>query len=101
MLDWKSYLISLLVLGVLALLLRWAFSGRATSVVERRPTAGHADEYGLLVAISSPSTFIDGEVLRQRLVGEGIRASLVSTSDGPRLMVFPDDETTARRILAR
>jgi hypothetical protein len=99
--DWPSYLIALAMVGVLALLLRWAYGGRSRSLVERRARPGHEDEYGLMVAIASPGTFVEGEVDRQRLESAGIRASLVSTSDGPRLMVFRDDETAARRLLAR
>lgn len=99
-LDWQSYLISLLVVGVLALLLRWAYGGRSRSLVERRAKSGHADEYGLLVAIASPGSFVEGEVSRQRLLAAGIKAQLVTTSDGPRLMVFESDEVSARRLLA-
>ena len=101
MADWRSYVIALLVVGVLALLLRWAFGGRARSLVERRARPGHEDEYGLMVAVASPGTFIEGEVARQRLHDAGIRASLVTTSDGPRLMVLEPDETKARHVLAR
>lgn len=100
MLDWRSYLITLLVIAVLALLLRWAYGGRRRSLVERRPTAGAADDYGLMVAVASPGTFIDGEVSRQRLESAGIRARLVNTTEGPRLMVQQDDESAARRLLA-
>ena len=99
--DWRSYLISLLVLGVLALLLRWAFGGRGRSLVERRARQGHEDEYGLMVAVASPGTFVEGEVARQRLLDAGIRASLVTTSDGPRLMVLEPDQTRALQFLAR
>jgi hypothetical protein len=99
--DWRSYLIALAMVGVLALLLRWAYGGRSRSLVERRARQGHEDEYGLLVAIASPGSFIEGEVARQQLQSAGIRASLVSTSDGPRLMVFPADEAAARRLLSR
>jgi hypothetical protein len=99
--DWRSYLISLLVLGVLALLLRWAFGGRGRSLVERRARQGHEDEYGLMVAVASPGTFVEGEVARQRLLAAGIRASLVTTRDGPRLMVLEPDPARARPVLAR
>ena len=37
---------------------------------------------------------------RQRLEDAGIRAQLVTTTEGPRLMVLREDETTARRLLA-
>lgn len=99
--DWKSLLISVLVVAVLTLLLRWAFGGHGRSLVQRRPRPGGEDDYGLLVSIASPGTFIDGEVARRRLEEAGIRASLVLTDDGPRLMVFRSDEVEARRLLAR
>lgn len=99
--DWKSLLISVIVVGVLALILRWAYGGRKRSLVERRAQVGQEGEYGLMVAIASPGTFIDGEVSRQRLGAAGIKASLVSTAQGPRLMVFADDEARARGVLAR
>lgn len=98
--DWQSYAISVAVVVVLMLLLRWAYGGRPRSLVERRPRAGPADEYGLMVSIASPDTYIDGEMSRRRLVDAGIRASLVTTTEGPRLMVFREDEQQARTVLA-
>ena len=100
MLDWRSLIVSVLVVGVLALILRWAYGGRSRYLVERRATAGAEDEYGLLVSITSPGTFIEGEVWRRRLEDAGIKASLVASTDGPRLMVFREDEAAARRLLA-
>jgi hypothetical protein len=95
-----SPLIAFGVVGLLVLLLRWAFGGRGTSLVARRPRAGRSDEYGLLVSIASPGTFIEGELLRRKLEDAGVRATLVNTSEGPRLMVFRENERDARRILA-
>lgn len=93
-------LVALLTVGVLLLLLRWAFA-RGKSLVEPRPRPGHADEYGLLVSVASPATYVEGELLRRRLLDAGLRATLAQTSDGPRLMVFARDEAAARRVLAR
>ncbi len=98
--DWIALMTSVAVVGVLALLLRWAYGGRKRSLVERRPTAGSVDDYGLMVSIASPGTFIEGEVARQRLAGAGIRAQLVTTAEGPRLMVLREQESAARRLLA-
>ena len=101
MLDWQRMLLVVAVLGVLVLLLRWAFSdGRQSSLVTRRPAVGHSDEYGLLVAVWAPGTYIEGEMSCRRLEEAGIRASLVTTADGPRVMVFREQETIARRLLA-
>ncbi len=98
--DWIALMTSVAVVGVLALLLRWAYGGGKRSLVERRPSAGTTDDYGLMVSIASPGTFIEGEVARQRLADAGIRAQLVTTTEGPRLMVLREQESAARRLLA-
>jgi hypothetical protein len=85
--------------GVLALVLRWAFGGRRTSLVERKAKQGHSNEYGLLVAVSAPGTLIEAEMQRLRLEESGIRTTLVTTVEGPRLMVFPEHERVARALL--
>ena len=87
-------------LGLLMLLLRWAFS-RGASVVEKPAKAGAAHEYGLLVPVASPGTYVEGEILRRTLEAAGVRATLASTLDGPRVLVFPDDAGRAREILAQ
>lgn len=84
--------------GVLALLLRWAFSS-GRSLVERRPATGSHTEYGLLVRVASPATFVEAEVLRRHLVEAGLRATLAPATDGPAVMVFPEDEKNARLVL--
>ena len=100
--SWVDYLrlpiTGLLVVGVLALVLRWAFGGNQ-SLVERRPRRGRADEYGALVPVAAPGTHAEGEIARLTLVESGIRATLVDTSEGPRVMVFPEDARTARALL--
>ena len=98
--GWRSLVISVLMVGVLALILRWAYGGRSRSLVERRARAGTEQEYGLLVAVASPATYIAGELSRQRLHAAGIKASLVTTSEGPRLMVFESDADRARQVLS-
>lgn len=102
MVDWQRLLMTALALGVLVLLLRWTYgTGRgSSSLVQRRPAVGRSDEYGLLVAIAAPPTYIDGEISRRRLEDAGIRATLVTTVEGPRVMVFQEQETAARRLLA-
>jgi hypothetical protein len=101
-LDWQRTLLALGTLVVLMILLHWAFGNgrRRTSLVERRPVVGHADEYGLLVPIAAPGSYIEGELLCRRLEEAGIRTNLVATADGPRVMVFPEDESIARQLLA-
>ena len=84
--------------GVLALILKWAFA-RGKSVVERTPKIGGEDEYGSLVVVASPNNHIEGEILRLKLVDAKIKATLTQTKDGPRIFVFASDEKIARTIL--
>ena len=92
----------LVVLGgfaVMVLLLRWAFSP-GHSLVQRHPRQGEPTEYGLLEVVAAPATFIEGERLRLLLLDSGVRGTLVPTTQGPRLMVFPQDASVARALLA-
>lgn len=102
--GWGSYsylfgpLLAAGILGVLIAILRWAF-GRGVSVVAAPGRPGREDEYGLLVPIASPPTYVEGELMRRRLEDAGIRANLATTNEGPRLLVFPADEARARAAL--
>ncbi|MEO8106513.1 MAG: hypothetical protein ABI720_04270 [Actinomycetes bacterium] len=102
--TWGSYsyaygpFVVLVALGILMLVLRWAF-GRGSSVVERPPERGNPDQYGLLDAIASPTTYIEAEILRQRLEAGGIKATVAMTNDGPRVMVWPGDRLRAKSIV--
>lgn len=93
-------LIAFGVVGILVLLLRWAFRS-GVSVVARKPKSGAEDEYGLLVPVASPGTYVEGEIMRRTLEDARIRATLTQTLAGPRVMVFPDDEARAREVLDR
>jgi len=84
--------------GILVLLLRWTFA-HGTSVVAKKPTSGRVDEYGLLVSVSAPPTYIEAEIVRLALEDAGIRATLAQTLAGPRLMVFPEDVERARKVV--
>lgn len=84
-------------IGVLILVLKWAF-GRRSSVVAAAPKIGRQEEYGLLVPVASPTNYIDGELLRRRLEDAGIRANLAQTADGPRVLVWPQDVDRARAV---
>jgi hypothetical protein len=55
----------------------------------------------MLVPIATPSNYIEGEVLRRTLVDAGLRASLAQTNDGPRIMVWPKDVESAKKILKK
>ena len=94
------YLISLsgLIVGVMALILKWAFSNNK-SVVERAKKIGNEDEYGLLKVAASPKNHIEGEMLRQKLLSVGIKASLSQTKTGPKILVFEKDLKIAKATL--
>ncbi len=91
-------LVALALVGVLALALRWTFA-RGRSVVAPRPKVGAEDDYGMLVVVSAPPSFVEAELLRARLVDAGVRATLAPTADGPRVLVFPRDEARAKDVL--
>jgi hypothetical protein len=105
MASWGSYsslygpIMAFLGIGVLVLILRWAFA-RGTSVVERPTRPGTPEEYGLLNPVASPGSYIEAELLRQQLEAGHIRATVALTNDGPRVMVWPADEARARELLA-
>jgi hypothetical protein len=82
----------------LMLMLKWAFA-RGKSVVERPSRIGDESEYGLMVAVAEPSNHIEGQLLKEKLKESGIRANLVQTINGPRLMVSREDQSIARALL--
>jgi hypothetical protein len=102
---WNSFsfafgpIVAVVLVGLFSLILRWAFS-RGGSVVAAAPRPGTSDEYGLLVPVASPATYIEGEILRRRLQDGGVRANLATTLDGPRVLVWPGDEERAREVLS-
>ena len=102
---WNSFsfafgpIVAVALVGLFAVILRWAFR-RGSSVVAAPPRPGSAAEYGLLVPVASPGTYVEGEILRRRLEDQGLRANLASTLEGPRVLVWPADVERARAVLA-
>ena len=95
------YLISLsgfLVVAVLALILRWAFSHN-NSLIEKDKVIGSEDQYGLLKVAHSPKNHIEGEMMRQKLIAVGIKATLSQTKDGPKILVFEKDLKIAKATI--
>lgn len=86
--------------GLLVLILRWAFR-RGSSVVAAPARPGHPDAYGLMLPVASPATHVDGEAVLRRLEENGVRANLSETLDGLRVMVWPADVARARAVLGR
>ena len=87
-----------LIVALLALFLRWAFS-HGNSIIERPKKVGKTEDYGLLRSVHSPKNHIEGEMLRQKLQAAGVKATLTQTLSGPELMVFSKDLTIAKAIL--
>jgi hypothetical protein len=95
------YLISLsgfLVVGLLAVILRWAYS-KNNSLIERDKKIGNEDQYGLLKVVAAPKNHIEGEMLRQKLISVGIKATLSQTNTGPKILVFEKDLKIAKATL--
>ena len=92
------YLSGFLIVGVMALILKWVFSNNK-SVVERAKKIGNEDEYGLLKVAASPKNHIEGEMLRQKLLSVGIKATLSQTKTGPKILVFEKDLKIAKATL--
>jgi hypothetical protein len=86
------------VMLVLIVLLKWAFA-RGNSVVARPLRVGNDEEYGLLRVVARPGNHIEGEMLRQKLLTNGIKATLTQTKRGPRVMVFEQEVKAAEAIL--
>jgi hypothetical protein len=103
--SWGSYsflfgpLVAFAVVGLLSLVLRWTFS-RGHSLVTGPPRVGAPDDYGLLVSVAEPGTFVEAELIAARLRDAGLRATLAPTSEGPRVMVFERDRAKALNLLA-
>jgi len=92
--------VGFLCIGLMVLMLRWAFAP-GKSVVARRARPGKPSDYGLLIPVASPPTVIEGEIMRRTLVDAGIQANLANTLEGPRVLVWPADETKAQDVLRR
>lgn len=88
-----TLLVPLVVMGVLALVLRWAFSSDTDQLRHK--------DYGLLREVAIVPSRRAARIVEERLRRVGVRATTVPTDDGERLriMVFPADEQLAIRTL--
>jgi hypothetical protein len=91
--------IALLVVGCLALVLRWIYgAGRAS------PRPPDATDRGLLEPAAEATTRSEAERIRDLLARHGIRSTLRDRegSSGPfEVLVFPEDLPRAARLVAR
>ena len=68
-------------------------------MIEKDKVIGSEDQYGLLKVAHSPKNHIEGEMMRQKLIAIGIKATLSQTKDGPRILVFEKDLKIAKATL--
>ena len=57
-------------------------------------------DYGMLVSCAKTNTVIEAEILKQKLLKHGIQATVALTNEGPRVMVWPEDQRQAQHILS-
>jgi hypothetical protein len=83
------------VVGLLALVLRWAYPR------DRPPPAAFhtGDDYGLLTEIVADVSAPDGRRILARLRDAGIRATLSERNGRVRVLVFPADADRARWVV--
>ncbi len=102
--SWGSYsflfgpLLALAALGGLALVARWA-SQSGTSLIETPARQGGAEEYGLMIPVASPTSPRASHDVAGRLTAAGVRCREVTTTEGPRVMVWAEDVARARAVL--
>jgi hypothetical protein len=84
--------------GLLVLVLRW--STKPGSLIANPAKQGTPDSYGTFVVVSSPPDEATAQRQRRQLAAAGIRSTVAVTVEGPRVFVFPDQATAARRVLA-
>ncbi|MFC1441193.1 hypothetical protein ABUW04_23310 [Streptacidiphilus sp. N1-10] len=92
--------VPVVLLVVLVLLLRWTWTPRrGRSLVARTARRGAPGEYGLLVPVAAPADAAESLRLTAVLEAAGIRCTVVDTTQGTRLMVWPESAAGARRVL--
>lgn len=85
------------VVAFLALMLRWAFSHNK-SLIEAPKIWVHKINTAYLKLLT-PKNHIEGEIVRQKLLAVGIKATLTQTKDGPKILVFEKDLKIAKATL--
>ncbi|NUT47946.1 MAG: hypothetical protein HOV94_11645 [Saccharothrix sp.] len=89
-----TFLLLVVVLGVLGLVLFWAFG------IDRRAVPDYTgDDFGLLTEVAAVPTPTAADVLAKRLRAARIKVTVVRRDDLHRLLVFPADVPDARLLL--
>ena len=102
MADWTRFFVlfgGLLLMGVMALALRWTFGTGKEHPNPRVPDPDDPTGDGLLEEVSRVPTEPAAQVLRSRLRANGIRATVGRADEGYRLLVFPADLVNAKLVL--
>lgn len=91
--GYYTLLIPVAVIGLLALVLRWASSLDTDKA--------HRKDYGLLREVAKVPSSTAARVVEERLERVGVRATTVPAEDGVglRILVFPGDQDVAIRTL--
>lgn len=91
--GYYSLLILLVVIGLLALVLRWASSLDTDKA--------HRKDYGLLREVAKVPSSTAARVVESQLKEAGVSATTVPAEDGVglRILVFPADEAAAIEVL--
>ena len=91
--GYYTLVIPLAVLGLLALVLRWASSLDTDKA--------HRKDYGLLREVAKVPSSTAARVVENRLKEAGVAATTVPAEDGIglRILVFPNDEAAAIDVL--
>ena len=93
--------IAIVIMCLLAVLARWIFgTGRSHSAGRALPPRTGAADHGLLRPVAELPDRAAGAALRAVLSAAGIRSTLGVHRDGSvQVLVFPDDEDRARRLV--
>ncbi|MFE9745411.1 hypothetical protein ACFYOT_10940 [Saccharothrix saharensis] len=89
-----TFLLMVIVFGLLGLVLFWAFG------IDRRAVPDYTgDDFGLLTEVSAVPTPEAADVLARRLRAARIKVTVVRRDGLHRLMVFPADAPDAKLLL--
>ncbi|MFZ9309770.1 MAG: hypothetical protein ACO3XJ_04080 [Candidatus Nanopelagicales bacterium] len=103
--SWGSYsflygpIVALLGIGVLIMVLRWGWQ-KNQSLIAKPVKRGAMTDYGVLVSCAKADTVIEAEIMKRKLIDKGIQATVALTNEGPRVMVWPEDQNKAKNLLA-
>lgn len=94
--------VTLVFIGAVVLLCRWAFSGTSGSLVRRIDhSPADRDTFGLLVDVHTSTTYAEARRTVSLLANREIKATAARTTDGWSVYVWPTDEAAARDIVKK